>query len=98
MYVFRRFYRLENYIKVDLFDKMGKIVVLLALIYLYFNVNEYLVPAFKMKKPEAEHLHEVFAGKFALLFWFAILVGMIFPLIMLLFRKGRKPFLHLWPE
>lgn len=92
MYVFRRFYRLENYITVDLFDKMGKIVVLLALIYLYFNVNEYLVPAFKMKKPEAEHLHEVFAGKFAVLFWFAILVGMIFPLIMLLFRKGRKPF------
>ena len=30
---------------------MGRIVVLLAFVYLYFNVNEYLVPAFKMKKP-----------------------------------------------
>ncbi|SHH18687.1 prokaryotic molybdopterin-containing oxidoreductase family, membrane subunit [Chryseolinea serpens] len=92
MYLFRRSYHLENYITTDLFDKMGKIVVMLALLYLYFNVNEYLVPAFKMKKPEEIHLHELFAGKYALIFWFAILVGMIFPLIMLLFRKGREPF------
>lgn len=92
MYLFRRSYHLENYITADLFDKMGKIVVMLALLYLYFNVNEYLVPAFKMKKPEESHLHELFAGKYALLFWFAILVGMIFPLIMLLFKKGREPF------
>jgi Ni/Fe-hydrogenase subunit HybB-like protein len=92
MYVFRKFYKLEEYITPDLFDKMGKIVVLLALIYLYFNVNEYLVPAFKMKRSEQAHLHELFGGKFALLFWFAILVGMILPLIMLLFKKGRKPY------
>jgi Ni/Fe-hydrogenase subunit HybB-like protein len=92
MYVFRKSYHLEKYIKPDHFDKMGKIVVMLALIYLYFNVNEYLVPAFKMKRSEAEHLHELFTGKFALIFWFAILVGMIIPLIMLLFRKGRQPF------
>jgi len=92
MYVFRKAYKLEEYITPDLFDKMGKVVVLLALIYLYFNVNEYLVPAFKMKRSEESHLHELFTGKFALLFWFSILVGMIFPLLMLLSRKGRKPF------
>lgn len=92
MYMFRKFYKLEEYITADLFDKMGKIVVMLALIYLYFNVNEYLVPAFKMKKSEESHLHNLFAGEFAVLFWFAILVGMIFPLLMLLSRKGRRPF------
>jgi Ni/Fe-hydrogenase subunit HybB-like protein len=91
MYLFRRFYKLENYITEDLFDRMGKIVVMLALLYLYFNINEYLVPAFKMKKPEESHLTGLFAGKFSRVFWFAILVGMIFPLIILLFRRGRKP-------
>ena len=91
MYLFRRHYQLEKYITNAHFDKMGKIVVLLALIYLYFNVNEYLVPAFKMKKPEEEHLAALFAGKFALLFWFCFFVGMIFPMIILLTRKGRKP-------
>jgi Ni/Fe-hydrogenase subunit HybB-like protein len=91
MYVFRKTYKLENYITEDHFDRMGKIVVLLALIYLYFNVNEYLVPAFKMKKSEAAHLTELFSGEFAPLFWFAIIVGMLLPVLILLFKAGRKP-------
>ena len=91
MYVFRRYYKLENYIREMHFEKMGRIVVLLALLYLYFNVNEYLVPAFKMKKSEAAHLSELFTGEYSVMFWFAILVGMIIPILILLFRKGRKP-------
>jgi Ni/Fe-hydrogenase subunit HybB-like protein len=91
MYVFRRAYRLEKYITESHFEKMGKVVVLLALLYLYFNINEYLVPAFKMKKPEAEHLHELFTGGFAPMFWFAVFTGMIIPIMILLFKKGRRP-------
>ena len=91
MYVFRRYYKLEKYIREIHFEKMGKIVVLLALLYLYFNVNEYLVPAFKMKKSERSHLTELFTGEYSIMFWFAIMVGMIIPIIMLLFKKGRKP-------
>jgi molybdopterin-containing oxidoreductase family membrane subunit len=91
MYIFRKSYNLEKYITVLHFEKMGRIVVLLALLYLYFNVNEYLVPAFKMKKPEEEHLTQLFAGEFAPVFWFAILIGMIIPIFILIFKKGRKP-------
>jgi molybdopterin-containing oxidoreductase family membrane subunit len=91
MYVFRRAYHFEKYITELHFEKMGRIVVLLALIYLYFNVNEYLVPAFKMKRPEEAHLTQLFAGEYAPLFWFAIMVGMILPILILIFKKGRKP-------
>lgn len=91
MYVFRRYYQLEKYITEKHFEKMGRVVVLLALLYLYFNINEYLVPAFKMKKPEEAHLTELFSGNYAPLFWFAILVGMLIPIVILLFKKGRKP-------
>lgn len=91
MYVFRKVYKLENYITDLHFEKMGRILVMLALLYLYFNINEYLVPAFKMKKTEQAHLTELFTGKFAPMFWFAILVGMIIPIIILLNKKGRKP-------
>ena len=91
MYVFRNHYKLEKYITEDHFEKMGRIVVLLSFIYLYFNVNEYLVPAFKMKKSEAAHLIELFTGEFAIMFWFAIMVGMIIPIIVLIFKAGRKP-------
>ncbi len=92
MYVFRRFYRLEKYITELHFEKMGRIVVMLSLLYLYFNINEYMVPAFKMKKAEAVHLTDLFTGEFALMFWFAIIIGLIIPIIALLFKKGRKPF------
>lgn len=91
MYVFRRVYHLERYITETHFDRMGKAVVALALLYLYFNVNEYLVPAFKMKKPEESHLTNLFTGEYALMFWFAIMVGMIIPALIMLFKKGRKP-------
>lgn len=91
MFIFRKAYHLEKYITHKHFEKMGRVVVLLALLYLYFNVNEYLVPAFKMKKPEEAHLTQLFAGEFAPLFWFAIFIGMIIPIIMLLFKKGRRP-------
>ncbi len=91
MYVFRRYYHLEKYITEDHFNRMGKAVVLLAFLYLYFNVNEYLVPAFKMKKSEEAHLTELFTGEFAPLFWFAIFVGMIIPIFIMMTKKGRKP-------
>ena len=91
MYVFRRVYKLENYITELHFDKMGKITVMLALLYLYFNVNEFLVPAFKMKKEEKDYLNGLFTGDYSLMFWFAILVGMIIPIVVLIFKKGRKP-------
>jgi molybdopterin-containing oxidoreductase family membrane subunit len=92
MYVIRATYRLQKYITWEHFEKMGRIVVMLALLYLYFNINEYLVPAFKMKKSEEAHLMSLFAGDYALLFWFAVLVGMILPILILVFKRGRRPF------
>lgn len=91
MYVLRWSYHLEKYITAMHFEKMGRMLVMLALLYLYFNVNEYLIPAFKMKKPEEDHLTQLFTGEYAPLFWFAVLVGMILPIIILVFKKGRRP-------
>ncbi len=92
MYIFRKHYKLQKYITYDHFDRMGKVLVMLALLYLYFNINEFLVPAFKMKKSEEEHLLGLFTGEFAPLFWFAIFTAMFIPIMILLFPKGRRPF------
>lgn len=91
MAVFRKVYKLRKYITDKHFDHMGKLLVMLALLYLYFNVNEYLVPAFKMKKPEEAHLMGLFTGDFALLFWSVIILGMVVPILVLIFPAGRKP-------
>ena len=91
MYFFRRSYKLEKYITDVLFEKMGRLLVLVSLVYLYFNLNEYLVPAYKMKKFDAIHIMDTFAGAHALLFWSVQLFGLIIPIIVLLFKKARKP-------
>jgi Ni/Fe-hydrogenase subunit HybB-like protein len=91
MFVFRRVYKLKSYITEFHFDKMGKITVMLALLYMYFNINEFLVPAFKMKEDEKAYLNGLFTGDYSVMFWFAILVGMIIPILVLVFKKGRTP-------
>lgn len=91
MYILRRTHRLEAYITDMHFDKMGKVLVLLCLVYLYFNVNEYLVPAYKNTIEEAAHLKGLFLGDYAPLFWIVIIGGLIIPIIVLIFPKGRKP-------
>ncbi|MDP4291617.1 MAG: NrfD/PsrC family molybdoenzyme membrane anchor subunit [Bacteroidota bacterium] len=91
MYFFRKNYKLNEYLTDELFDKMGKLLVLVSLVYLYFNLNEFLVPAYKMKKFDAVHLREIFTGAYALMFWSVQLLGLVIPIILLLFNKARKP-------
>jgi len=91
MYFFRYNYKLHDYIKPEHFNKMGKLLVLVSLVYLYFNLNEFLVPAYKMKKAEAVHLDALLAGHHALMFWAVQLAGLIIPILALLFKQMRKP-------
>ncbi|MGB5364591.1 MAG: NrfD/PsrC family molybdoenzyme membrane anchor subunit [Aureibaculum sp.] len=91
VYVIRRAYKLEDYITDYHFDKMGKFLVLTCLIYLYFNINEYLIPEFTSKKEEITHMNVLVSGKYAPLFWFVNIAGLVIPIITLLFKQGRKP-------
>jgi len=91
MYIYRKYWGLEKYITDMHFDKMGRILVLLALIYGYFNINEYMLPFFKVKKEEEILLNSLFSGSYAVAFWSAIIGGMIIPTVIMLFKNGRKP-------
>lgn len=44
-----------------------------------------------MKAQEGAHLKELFYWSYAPLFWAVQVFGMIIPLIVLMFKKGRKP-------
>ncbi len=91
MAVFRKFLRMESYFTDKHFDRMGMLLVVLSLVYLYFNVNEYFIPAYKLKGIESQHLQELFIGQYAPMFWSVQVFGMIVPIVVLLFKKGRKP-------
>jgi Ni/Fe-hydrogenase subunit HybB-like protein len=92
VYVIRRVYKLEKYITEFHFDKLGKLLALACLIYLYFNMNEYLIPSYTPSKGEAIHLNTLFTGSYASLFWLVTVVGLIVPAIAMFFKNGRKPY------
>lgn len=91
MFFFRNNYRLKDYLTDLHFDKMSKLLVLVAIVYFYFNINEFLVPGYKLKKFDAIHLEALFTGHHALLFWGTQILGLILPIILLLFKPMRKP-------
>lgn len=92
MFFFRKSYGLKDYITDEHFDKMGKLLVLVSLVYVYFNLNEILVPAYKLKSGEAEHLQSLLWGHEAPVFWLVQAGGLVIPLLLLLLPRMRKPF------
>jgi Ni/Fe-hydrogenase subunit HybB-like protein len=91
MYFIRNTFNLQDYITDKLFDHMGKLLVMLSLVYLYFNINEYLGPAFKMVGVEGEHIIELFFGKYASMYWLVQIFGLVLPIVVLVFAWGRRP-------
>jgi len=91
MYFYRKSYKLEKYLTDFHFEKIGRVLALVSIVYIYFNINEFLVPAYKMKALDSIHLQELFSGEYALLFWGVQLLGLLIPTILLLFRQFRKP-------
>lgn len=90
-FIFRKAYKLEKYLTEMHFDKLGQAMVLMAFIYAYFNINEYLVPAYKMSGLHKNHLLNLFTGEEALFYWSVVFFGIVIPCILPLFRKMRKP-------
>lgn len=91
MYVYRLRFGLKEYFEDYHFDQMGKLLVFVCLVYLYFNINEYLVPGYKMKAADGIHLKELFKGNFSAMFWLAQGAGLVLPIILLLFSFFRRP-------
>jgi Ni/Fe-hydrogenase subunit HybB-like protein len=92
MFVYRVRYRLKEYFNDEIFDRMGKTLVFVCLVYLYFNVNEFLVPGYKMKVAEGVHLTELFVGRHAITFWFTMIAGLILPIALGVIKFFRRPF------
>lgn len=91
MFFFRVNYKLKNYLTDFHFERIARILVLVSIVYLYFNLNEFMVPGYKMKALDAIHLRELFTGEYAPLFWGIQIIGLVLPIILLLFRQIRKP-------
>jgi molybdopterin-containing oxidoreductase family membrane subunit len=92
MYIYRLRFGLKNYFTDYHFDKMAKLLVFVCLVYLYFNINEFLVPGYKMNKADGIHLNTIFSGNYSVMFWFAQITGLVLPIVLLIFPFFRRPF------
>lgn len=91
MYVFRKRQGLQDYLTDKHFNKMNLLLILTMLLYAYFNINEYLVSGYTWERLDGQHLQELLLGHEAPLFWMTQILGLVLPIILLLFRTMRKP-------
>ena len=88
--IFRKVYRLKEYITEKHFRYLGYILLTLLFAYLYLTFTEYVTVGYKLVEGEKQLLTLVMQGANAPWFWFFIIGGMVIPALLLIFSK-RKP-------
>lgn len=94
MYVLRRVYHLEDYIKPLHFRNLGLMLLSFSMLYLYFNINEYLTAGYKLQGMERTLLDRLFVGDYAVIFWTAQSVCVFIPLLIMFAVLGLKRYEH----
>lgn len=91
MYIFQKQFKLQEYITNEHFNNMGKLLVLVALVYVYFNINEILVPAYKLKAADAAHIYSLLMGHDSVMFWLVQIGGLVLPFLLVMIPYFRRP-------
>src|SRR5262249_54674346 len=84
MWFLRRTMHLEGYLQAEHFRKIGKLLLAATLVYLYFNINEYLTVGYKLEGFERDLVEALFIGRFAVFFWSAQVTGVLIPIAILM--------------
>ncbi|MGE5460259.1 MAG: NrfD/PsrC family molybdoenzyme membrane anchor subunit [Solirubrobacterales bacterium] len=89
MAIFRRAYRLQEYITEQHFKYLGSLLLVLGLLYVYFTLSEYATVGFKMRVGDDALLSALLIGRYAPLFWLFAIGGTIVPIVLLSLRRTR---------
>ncbi|MHA2365748.1 MAG: NrfD/PsrC family molybdoenzyme membrane anchor subunit [Candidatus Hodarchaeales archaeon] len=89
MAIFRKFYNLDDFITEEHFQKLSLLLLVFALLYLYFTISEYLTIGYTNWKEDASILGEIFYGQFAWIFWTFFIAGLMIPIMLLIIPRTR---------
>lgn len=92
LYLVRKVYRLDAYIRHEHFDKMGKLVLVTTLLWGYMYFIEKLVPWYGQEPAEMAVMHAQFYGPYKWLHWTMVGFAFAVPLATLVFPAFRH-----WP-
>ena len=90
MAIYRKAFGLEKYFTVELFTKLGWLLITLGIVYGYFNFSELLTESYKVKGHELEFLSMFFTGRFAVYFWLFFLSNVLIPVLLMSWSKTRN--------
>ena len=90
MWILRRTFHLEDYVQPVHFRKLASLLLVATLVYLYFNINEYLTVGYKLEGFERQLVESLFLGRYAKLFWSVQILGVIVPILILIVTLGLK--------
>lgn len=88
MYMIRKYFHLEKYIRKTHFQVAGFVLLVMALLFGYFTFSEYFSRWFSHKEYDVNLLNTLF-NRYFLEFIFANYIGVIVPIIILSFKKLR---------
>ena len=94
MCILRSVLHLEQYLEPVHFRNLGLLLLSFSLLYLYFNVNEYLTVAYKFQGGEKLLLDRLFSGDYAPYFWTVQVVGVLLPMLLMMAVLGPKRYRH----
>jgi Ni/Fe-hydrogenase subunit HybB-like protein len=96
MYILVRVMHLGDYIKPLHFRNLGLLLITFSLLYLYFNINDYLTAGYKVEGPEKHLMQQLFFGDYAVLMWATQALMIFIPLIIIsaaLFMKRFQKYM-----
>jgi molybdopterin-containing oxidoreductase family membrane subunit len=89
MAILRKVYRLENYLQPKHFDYLGRLLVVMVLLWAYATLAEYLTTFYGAEPAEMSVFFTKFTGSYAPIFWTMVLLCFVIPLSILAFRRTR---------
>ena len=90
MAVLRWVYKLDTYLRPEHFDKMGKILLTVALVWFYLWWGDFLINWYGRLPHERLAWNEYLFGRFTPLSWVMLLTNALLPILCLSFRKFRS--------
>jgi Ni/Fe-hydrogenase subunit HybB-like protein len=94
MCILRGALKLEDYLEPVHYRNLGLLLLSFSLLYLYFNINEYLTVAYKFQGGEKLLLERLFVGDYAPYFWTVQVIGVGIPLLLMVAVLGPKRYRH----
>jgi molybdopterin-containing oxidoreductase family membrane subunit len=87
--ILRRVFRLEGYFRQKQFSNLGLLLLVMALVWLYFTGAEYITTLYGNEPSHMAVFQAKISGEFSPIFWAQVVFCFIVPFSILVFRRGR---------